>query len=399
MSADLAEFLLSPAAIRLQASKIYELAKAGQTHFILHEERLEELADYVLKVIYSNYPDTQVPYHSRWRHFEVGEQTSLRQYRKSIAALEPIEQAKCGIDLIIPSVLVDAGAGADWRYMAQDNSVTGRSEGLALASLDMFLSAELSHTQSMQTSAAGLQAITEEKFNSLFQVSADNPLVGVAGRVHLLNQLGEIILHRPDIFPNHRLGDLVDTIVNDHGYSPSAETILNLVLKLFGQIWPGRVSLSGVNLGDTWEYKPLGNAPENLVPFHKLSQWLSYSIIETLETSGFTIDGLDKLTGLAEYRNGGLILDAGLIALKDPRDAKNMWLPGDEIIIEWRALTIVMLDKIAARVQKSLGKDQAEFPLAKVLEGGTWSAGRKIAQEKRGDLSPPLNIASDATVF
>ena len=48
---------------------------------------------------------------------------------------------------------------------------------------------------------------------------------------------------------------------------------------------------------------------ECLVPFHKLSQWLSYSLIESLERSGLKVLHIDQLTGLAEYRNGGLFVD------------------------------------------------------------------------------------------
>jgi hypothetical protein len=39
------------------------------------------------------------------------------------------------------------------------------------------------------------------------------------------------------------------------------------------------------------------------------------------------------------------------------------------------------------------------LPLAKVLEGGTWAAGRIIARRLRADGSPPLNVVSDGTVF
>jgi hypothetical protein len=39
------------------------------------------------------------------------------------------------------------------------------------------------------------------------------------------------------------------------------------------------------------------------------------------------------------------------------------------------------------------------LPLAKILQGGTWAAGRKIARERRADGSPPLRVVSDGTVF
>jgi len=56
------------------------------------------------------------------------------------------------------------------------------------------------------------------------------------------------------------------------------------------------------------------------VPFHKLSQWLAYSLIEPLEAAGIAVDGLGDLTALAEYRNGGLLVDLGVIRPRVPID-------------------------------------------------------------------------------
>ena len=83
--------------------------------------------------------------------------------------------------------------------------------------------------------------------------------------------------------------------------------MLRLVLRAFGPIWPGRLSLGGVPLGDCGRHSAVPG--DGLVPFHKLSQWLAYSLIEPLVDAGFAITGIDGLTGLAEYRNGGLFLD------------------------------------------------------------------------------------------
>jgi hypothetical protein len=135
------------------------------------------------------------------------------------------------------------------------------------------------------------------------------------------------------------------------------------------------------------------------VPFHKLSQWLVYSLIEPLAASGFAITGIDGLTGLAEYRNGGLFIDTGVIVPRDPGLPRRTLDPFAEEIVEWRALTIALLDLLAERVRERLGLTSAEFPLARVLEGGSWAAGREIAAERRPDGAPPLRIASDGTVF
>jgi hypothetical protein len=85
-----------------------------------------------------------------------------------------------------------------------------------------------------------------------------------------------------------------------------------------------------------------------------------------------------------------------------PRDASLLRQPLDpfsEAVVEWRALTLALLDRLAARVHERLGKSAAEFPLAKVLEGGSWAAGREIAAERRPDGSAPLLIVSDGTLF
>jgi len=396
---ELTAFILSPNGIRTRAQQIYQLALHGKTHFEIHEHKLSEVSDFVLQVIAENYPDKNVPYHSRWRHYEVGNQSQLNQLRAIEQPLTPIERAKLGLDLILPSVLVDAGAGPDWQYSSSNSVTVGRSEGLGLASLDMFLAGGLSHRNKVETTAAGLKAVSLESFSEHFKVSNNNPLLGVEGRVQLLRSLGEAILAQPTIFPNQRPGDLVDYVLTHYQYTPTANQILTMVINFLGNIWPGRLLLDGTNLGDTWAYPQLGEGAQSYVPFHKLSQWISYSVIETLANNGFTVTGVEELTGLAEYRNGGLMLDSGLISLRNPANAEILWAPGSEIIIEWRALTICLLDKIGEKIVQSLNTTAAQFPLAKVLEGGTWAAGRKLALQKRNNLTPPLSIQSDATVF
>jgi hypothetical protein len=141
------------------------------------------------------------------------------------------------------------------------------------------------------------------------------------------------------------------------------------------------------------------DASDGLVPFHKLSQWLAYSLLEPLSWAGFEIENVDGLTGLPEYRNGGLFLDTGVLALRDPADAARSHEVGSPLVVEWRALTVALLDRVADLVRQRLDLSAEEFPLAKVLEGGTWATGRRLARERRADGSPPLSIVSDGTVF
>ena len=102
---------------------------------------------------------------------------------------------------------------------------------------------------------------------------------------------------------------------------------------------------------------------------------------------------------MPEYRNGGLLLDLGLVEAKDPTFHTRVLSVDEPAVVEWRALTVIGLDRLAPPVRAALGKDERSFPLARMLEGGTWAAGRRIAAERRAGGAPPVNIASDGTVF
>jgi hypothetical protein len=117
-------------------------------------------------------------------------------------------------------------------------------------------------------------------------------------------------------------------------------------------------------------------------------------LVEPLGVAGIEVTDLDALTGLPEYRNGGLLIDLGALVPKHPL---SRYRPGDEFVVEWRALTVALLDRVADGVRRAL--NQPHLPLANVLQGGTWTAGRKIAAEKRPGGGPPVDIDSDGTVF
>ncbi len=221
-------------------------------------------------------------------------------------------------------------------------------------------------------------------------------MIGIAGRAALLRKLGETVRTTPSYFGSDaRLGNFgtglsaqaVDAML-------PARAVLDAVLRGFGAIWPGREILAGEDLGDVWTHPDVGR-----VPFHKLSQWLTYSVCESLEEDGVTITGWDELTGLAEYRNGGLFLDGGVIVARDPLIFQETHPVSSSVVVEWRGLTVALLDRVAARTRAALGLSVAELPLAKVLEGGTWRAGRELAREKRANGGPPLRVHSDGTVF
>jgi len=395
------EYLQTPRAIRERCELVFEAARAGELeHWLLDESKLASVAERVVAITLHNYPDlTRIPYHGRYRHFDVGGVPRLQQFADKIQHFSASEQLAARFELVISSVLLDAGAGPAWRYRAADGGIYTRSEGLAVASYELFLSGILGGSPAApRADAIGLTSLTAHALGSAFQVSDENPLTGLEGRAALLRRLGDVVALAPEYFgrsESARLGNLgVWLLHSAHAGSLEASAILAAVLRELGPIWRGRPHLAGQSLGDVWHHSRLG-----FVPFHKLSQWLSYSLFEPLEAAGLTITGADALTGLAEYRNGGLFFDAGVLELRDASAIERTHAVSSDLVIEWRALTLALLDRTAALVQNALGVSAQELPLARVLEGGTWRAGRAIALERRADGRPPLLIDSDGTVF
>lgn len=407
--ADEALALLSAEAVRDRAGRMLALAEADALpHFKLNLDRLGSVADLVIATIRSNYPDGNVPFHARWRHFVVAGEDRWAAIAQAAAWTDAASRARSEFDLAIVSVLLDAGAGPDWRYHdAMTGQRIGRSEGLALASLDMFAAGifSASSAEPLRADAERLAALDVADLRRGLQVGEDNPLVGLEGRADLLRRLGAHIAAHADVFGRHdgpRPGGLFDHLTAAAvGGTLAAPEILRAVLRQLGPIWPSRLSLGGVPLGDCWRHPALvtDDATSGLVPLHKLSQWLSYSLIEPMQRAGLTVTAIDGLTGLAEYRNGGLFVDAGVLDFRDAADASRAHAVESSLVVEWRALTVALLDRLADLVRQRLGLDAEAFPLAKLLEGGTWAAGRRLAFERRPDGSPPVKVVSDGTVF
>jgi len=315
------------------------------------------------------------------------------------------ERARIRFDLAIVSVLLDAGAGPQWSYRAQDGKRYTRSEGLGLASFEAFRAGLFSSAPDLplRCDAGALQALDTDALASAMQVDQGNPLAGLDGRVALLRRLGSTLAADPLHFGREgRIGHLFDFLRGQAvGGMLPASRILETVLRACGPIWPGRHTLGGQPLGDTWRHSAFAADDPGFgwVPLHKLSQWLSYSLIEPLEEGGVRVTDLDLLTGLAEYRNGGLMLDAGLIEARDPGLAATLLAADSEPVVEWRSLTVALLDRLAEGLRARLGLDAQALPLARVLEGGTWAAGRLLARQRRADGGPPLAITSDGTLF
>lgn len=193
----------------------------------------------------------------------------------------------------------------------------------------------------------------------------------------------------------------------------------NVLMNGLAPIWPpSRTAINGVPLGDAWPcssmpqparsqtsptFSPFPNSSshaspaawESILPFHKLTQWLCYSLMQPMRSlMRIQFAGVELLTGLPEYRNGGLFVDMGVLTLK-PEDQERglqqysdycrrtntravevapMFEPGDDVVVEWRGVTVGFLDKLCADVNRGLKEELQghELSLAQVLEAGSW---------------------------
>ncbi|MBL8330051.1 MAG: DUF1688 family protein [Rubrivivax sp.] len=478
--------LWQPATIRARCAAVAQAVEDGRSGwFSIDRAALPALAQQVADLIRQRFPDLQVPLHSRWRHFQAGGVDRAAELEAALASREPLDAARARIDLTIVSVLLDAGAGADWHYeegrggaaaalalpahrqgrdallalldqasgtsaapvpapapsaaaegAAEEPAETpeptptqspaqtataatavtaaaplkryARSEGLAVASFRAFMDGTFSNRAEdpLRVDARVLTRLDAAALRAVFQAGPSNAMPGLEGRAELLRRLGAVLEEQAGGGTRTaRPSQLLEPWLSSGEPVDAAELLARLAHE-WAPIWLHGSRVLGLPGGDVWRHLWAGSAsPEGphaptggWVPFHKLSQWLVYSLAEPLQAAGVALTGLDQLTGLPEYRNGGLLIDGGVIVPRDPRDLARTWKAGDELVVEWRALTVHLLDELAAEVRRELGLTPAQLPLAAVLEGGTWLAGRAMAQRLRGG-QPPLRIDSDGTVF
>jgi hypothetical protein len=332
-------------------------------------------------------------------------------------AAEPAAEA--GTDAATPADMAAQETAAEQpgrqrRHEQPERAAFTRSEGLGVASFRAFVAGVFSSDPAdpLRVDALALKRLDAAALRAVFQASPSNPLVGLEGRAALLTRLGDVLQAQAqadggEARPSRLYDKLTD---NGQRTEVAAGEILRTLVTGYAPIWTSGSRVLGLPAGDVWPHLWAGGqttadgsqpdrATAGWVPFHKLSQWLTYSLLEPFEWAGVQITGLDALTGLPEYRNGGLLLDGGVIVPRDARDLAKTWKPSSEFVIEWRALTVTLLDELAVLVRQELGVSAEQMPLACILEGGTWAAGRQIARERREGGTPPVQIDSDGTVF
>ncbi|EXJ89320.1 hypothetical protein A1O3_02386 [Capronia epimyces CBS 606.96] len=427
------EYLLSLEGVRERANRVFKIAKrGGLKHFHYKPECLPEVAHLVAHTISRAYgPDKyhEIPPHGRWQHFNVGGVDRVsRLLQGTRGTADSKEQTRILIDLFFVSVLLDAGAGNQWKYReadAKSETVYERSEGIAVASLYMFESGGFSSDSARARTVDGqaLVNLDTEQFLSNFQISTHNPMVGVNARIQLLKDVGKSLLSLPDIFgPQGRPGNLLDYMLNSvTGTEPlDYATLWSVLQRLLIPAWPkDRTNIGHQAIGDAWPLEVLkeeaqsadGNdVAASIQPFHKLTQWLAYSLVVPFDKLlHLKWKHMELGTGLPEYRNGGLFVDMDVLRLKEDSllagqltsgSVLPMFKADSDVVVEWRAMTVALLDQLHEMISTHFEALGIQISMAQMLEAGSWKAGRDLAASKRPQSkSSPILIDGDGTLF
>ena len=243
-----ASVLRSTLAVRERCGQLLQRARAGESAwFTVDDSALETAARAVADATRERYPRLHIPYHSRWRHFEAGGIDRKGQLEQLMGDLPAVTKAHAMIDLTFVSVLLDAGAGPDWKYVEPASGQTfTRSEGLGVASFHAFTSGLFSSDKDRpwQADSEGLRALVTDRLAAAFQVSEHNPIVGLEGRAVLLRRLGEAMAEQPEVFGDEvaRPSGIFDLIVPGPTVPPTADVaahdILSQILLTLSGIWP-----------------------------------------------------------------------------------------------------------------------------------------------------------------
>ena len=221
----------------------------------------------------------------------------------------------------------------------------------------------------LQADAAGLRGLVTDHLAAAFQVSERNPLVGLEGRAVLLRRLGEAMREQPEVFgEDGRPGGLLR-----HAGQPAAartcrppptstahDILSQLLIVAVAASGRPATAIGGVPLGDCWRHAAVRGEglTDGWVPFHKLSQWLTYSLLEPFEWAGVQRARprrADRPARVPQRRPADRQRRAAPARRRGCRSA--VWQPGDEFIVEWRALTVALLDELAPRVRQLLRPD------------------------------------------
>jgi hypothetical protein len=306
----------------------------------------------------------------------------------------------------------------------------GGPEGLAVATFRAFVAGVFSSDPAdpLRVDALALKRMDTAALRAVFHSSPSNPLPGLEARAAVLTRLGEVLQEQAERHGGSaRPARLIDRFTGaGEGHTVTAVELLRELLTTCAPIWASGSRVLGLPAGDVWPHLWAGadigvtdeladpgaarpqarsdRATSGWVPLHLLGQWLTWSLAEPLAWAGIEVTGLDALTAVPEQQGlGGLLLDAGVIVPRHSSDLIKTYRPSSDFVVEWRALTVTLMDELAVLVRQALDQSLPPGLPPRGLEGGAWVAGLlgvlELGAGAGAGTAPPLKIDSDGTLF
>lgn len=394
-TSSLADRLLTARAVRDRAAGVFEAARAERlAHIRVDLTKLPDAVARTISAIEASYPDFQIPPFGCWRAFEAGGYDRWSALAGARGFETPDAFLCAAADLAILCHVLSVPLRDGWTLT---DTITGETlsgrEGLSVGVLSMFAAGSFSSDPSdpLRADAHALIRLEEDEIVWGLQLDRNRDSDTVRSITELFRRLGEASGLRPDLFEIDgatRPGHLVVPFFAASASAPvELAKLLEALLDGLSPMWQGGARLDDVTLGDAWHHSALLqdlDAP-GIVPFHLPAQEMAYALVEPFAQAGVEVVGLDDLTGLANLEHAALFLDAGVLSLKDVGDADPDGPSALDRAIELRALTVILLDRLAVALRNDLEAPEGALPLTCVMEGGTLQAGREVLL-KNGEL-------------
>ena len=358
-----------------------------------------------------------IPSHSRWRHFDAGGVDRLAELERAARRRStPTERARARIDLVVDQraarrrrraalALRRAGHRRDVR------ALRGPGGGeLPRCSCAGAFSADPATPLRVDADGAGARrrgrlGAASSRCRATIRWS------GSTGRAALLRRLGARAAARgPSLRCRRRApGRTCSTLLRARararrGVAARATSCARCSIGLRPDLAGPTAAATASTLGDVWPHpaRRRRRARRGLVPFHKLSQWLAYSLLEPLERAGVRGDRTSTRSPAWPSTATAACCSTPACSCRAPRRRRcaSVHRSGDELVVEWRALTVALLDRARRRAcARALGAPRASCrwrASSKAAPGPPAASSRPSAARRRRRR---IRVASDGTVF
>ena len=339
--------------VTAQAMNVLARAERGLSqHFGLDGRRVEAAATRLAERVRPDpaAPDADLPLVTVWRDLRERHPEALDGLASAVQHLDPRERARCGLDLAVLAALLDPAGGASPIFL---QLCAAFAEG-RLAAVPQATGARLEADGLVRwliSDAAGqIPKPTRHRLDALVEgLRRDRVLFGTSARFGLFL----------DTLLAEQQGGLLDV-----------GRVAALLGGMDAAIMSGSVWATAVRgLGDVWRLP--GLVPDlgqgDLVPFHAVLQALLLAMVEPLDETGLAF--VDE-TQLGVPATAALARQMLRLRLLRPRHAAVTRLvhpPGSDIVVEMRALSLGLVERLGEQARARLGVDAKALPNVRLL--------------------------------